>query len=110
MGMGMLGENYVNFCKVSFSSETAASALERRERQSHWRREDKTRDSVSEIGSKGITLTCRQYKHDWTRDSWTVDCETTSPLQPHNLDAHYYGPSDGLPDFYRIIQNVRPAD
>jgi hypothetical protein len=73
-------------------------------------RTQKQEESVAEFHSHGVSLTCRRYLWRQNRTDWIIDCETTSRLQTHNLRAEYFGAADGIPDFYQVIQNVRPAD
>jgi hypothetical protein len=98
-------------CSVSFSSITPAALIERRERRVQWpqRQREETTVTLSQINSHGILLTCRRYQTRWTTESWLVDCETTSQLQPANFDAQFFGPEGDIPSFYQIIQNVSPA-
>jgi hypothetical protein len=63
--------------------------------------------TLSQINSQGISLTCHQTR--WTTESWFIDCETTSQLQPTNFDAQFFGPEEDIPSFYQIIKNVSPA-
>jgi hypothetical protein len=95
-----------------FSSINAAELLDRRKYRALQLENPYTITSILEFHSHGITLTCG--RHLWypslpDGDYWIVDCETTSPLQERNLDAHFYGSAEDIPAFYQILQAVSPA-
>jgi hypothetical protein len=109
-GNKSLWSNTARISGATFSSLKATEVLERRHYRALWPQDRKTMASSLEFNSQGITLSCLRYLRRPNGDDWIVECETTSPLQERNFQANFLGAAEDIPAFYKIVQNVAPAN
>jgi hypothetical protein len=95
---------------VAVASLSPDGVRDRQRNAPSWSRIEKTELTSLTIHSHGIELTCLGYRLPWTKDDWTIHCETSSPLQPHNLSADFWGATENLQEFYQLLRNAQPAD
>jgi len=63
--------------------------------------------ATREIQTNGLAISCLQTRYDRRPILWDAQCETTVPSR-FNFSAHYFGPADGLPAFYGIVETAKP--
>jgi hypothetical protein len=109
-GNKSLWSNTARISGATFISLTASEVLERRHYRALWPQDREIMASSLEFNSQGITLTCQRYLRRPHGDVWIVECETTSPLQEYNFEANFLGAAEDIPAFYKVVQNVAPAN
>jgi len=96
-------------CSISLASESSEAIHRRIGTESSQENLERPIDSISEVNSGGVELTCQHHKYALLPDYWTVVCETSSPLRSRNLQASFHGHSKYLPAFFELLKTVSPA-
>lgn len=79
------------------------------------RRRHGTQVFIREFRLGDATFICQQYvprdsRHFGSWPYWKVDCTTPPEMRARNLYATFDGPKEDIPAFYKIIENITPAE